>query len=80
MLNCIAERRPDVVGEKTWPKLCTLKQSKSVTGALPPDADDDAGELHPAVDGEPSVYVVGFVHVIQFAEWETDGCLMPATL
>jgi hypothetical protein len=57
-----------------------LKQSNNVTGAFPPAVVDAAPELHPVVDGDPSVYVVGFVHVIQLAEWDTEGWVIPATL
>ena len=76
----MSARRPVDAGENTWPKLWTLKQSKSVTGAFPPAVVVAAPELHPVVDGEPRVYVVGLTHVIQFAECETSGWVMPATL
>jgi hypothetical protein len=47
--------RPVEVGENTCPKLWALKQSKRVTGALPPAVVEAAPELHPVVDGEPRV-------------------------
>ena len=47
---------------------------------MPPAVVVAAPELQPVVEGEPRVYVVGFVHVIQLAECETLGWVMPATL
>ena len=70
---------PATFARKTWPKELALKQSKSVSGALPRSPDPLAGELQPVLAaGAPFTYEGGFVQkLMKRAARVAEDCAAP---